>query len=359
MRRTRVLVVDDSALMREVLTEILAREPSIEVVGTAPDPVIAWNKIKSLAPDVLTLDIEMPRMDGLTFLEKLMTYHPVPVVMISSLTEKNSETALRALEIGAVDLVGKPTISIRDGVEELAQDIVDKVKAAGRARLRRLSPTPPPLVERSPRPAKAPPPLAEGTSWARQVLAVGASTGGTDALATFVAALPPDAPGVLVVQHMPEKFTRSFASRLDRSSEVRVKEAEHGDPVLPGHALIAPGNHHIRVVRAGTQHSVQIDQAPRVNRHRPSVDVLFESCAQIFGPRAVGVVMTGMGEDGARGLRAMHDAGAWTIVQDEETCVVFGMPNAAIRLGAADEILPLTRIAAAALRAASRLEARP
>jgi two-component system chemotaxis response regulator CheB len=348
MSRTRVLIVDDSAMMRELLTQIVGADPELEVVGTAPDPVVAWQKIKTLNPHVLTLDVEMPRMDGLTFLKNLMIHRPMPVVMISSLTPEGGETTLSALEHGAVDFVTKPQMGMRDGTLELARSIVEKVKVACGARLRPRTQwrTEPPLVRKS----AAVMPVV-GT---HQVIAVGASTGGTEALQLFLSSLPPDAPGVVVVQHMPEKFTRSFAQRLDRHCQIRVKEAESGDSVLPGHALIAPGNYHTRITRSGARYAVQVAQGPPVSGHRPSVDVLFDSCARTLGPNAVGVIMTGMGADGARGMLAMHQAGAFTLAQDEQSCVVFGMPAAAIEMGGTDEVLPLDRLAAAALRAAAR-----
>jgi two-component system, chemotaxis family, protein-glutamate methylesterase/glutaminase len=348
MSRTRVLIVDDSALMRELLTEIINADPELETAGVAPNPVVAWQKIKALNPQVLTLDVEMPRMDGVTFLEKLMIHRPMPVVMISSLTPRGGDITLRALELGAVDFVTKPQVGVRDGTLELAKAIVEKVKIAARARLRpRRSPSALP----GPKPAHVSAGALVGT---HQVIAIGASTGGTDALEVFLSSLPPNAPGVVVVQHMPEKFTRSFAERLDRHCQIRVKEAERGDRILPGHALIAPGNFHMRVTRSGFSYRVQVVEGAPVNGHRPSVDVLFDSCARQLGVNAVGVIMTGMGDDGARGLLSMRQAGAWTMAQDEETCVVFGMPAAAIKLGAAQEVLPLEALSGAALRAAGR-----
>jgi two-component system chemotaxis response regulator CheB len=351
MSRTRVLIVDDSALMRSLLTEIINADPELEAVGTAPDPVVAWQKIKTLNPQVMTLDVEMPRMDGVTFLQNLMTHRPMPVVMISSLTPQGGDVTLRALELGAVDFVTKPALDLRDGTLELARAIVEKVKMASRARLRPRRTSP--LVSTGPKqPLVAP--VAGDLVGTHQVIAVGASTGGTEALQLFLSSLPPDAPGVVVVQHMPEKFTRSFAERLDRHCHIRVKEAESGDRILPGHALIAPGNFHTRITRSGFSYGVQVAQGAPVSGHRPSVDVLFDSCARQLGANAVGVIMTGMGDDGARGLLSMRQAGAWTLAQDEESCVVFGMPAAAIKLGAAEEVLPLERLSAAALRAAVR-----
>jgi two-component system chemotaxis response regulator CheB len=343
MTKTKVLIVDDSALMRQVLSEILSEDPGLEVVGTAPDPYIAWTKIERLRPDVLTLDVEMPRMDGLTFLEKLMRAHPMPVVMVSSLTERGCETTLRALELGAVDFITKPKADVVQGTAEMGAEIAAKVRAAALARVSLLRPArakaaaPAPL-ERSP--------LLKTT---HAVIAVGASTGGTEALREFLTALPPDSPGVVIVQHMPEKFTRSFAERLDQLARIRVYEARDGDRILPGHALIAAGNYHMEVVRSGAEYGVRVFSGERVNLHRPSVDVLFHSAAKVLGANAAGVIMTGMGNDGAAGLLAMRKAGARTIAQDEATCVVFGMPREAIAMGAAERVAPLTAIASTVL----------
>ncbi|MBI3637579.1 MAG: chemotaxis response regulator protein-glutamate methylesterase [Candidatus Rokubacteria bacterium] len=339
-RRIRVLVIDDSALMRQVLTQMLGADPALEVVGTAPDPLVASEKIKALAPDVLTLDVEMPRMDGLAFLERLMRAQPMPVLMVSSLTEAGCDVTLRALELGAVDFVTKPRLDIRGRMSEIAAEIIDKIKTAATARVRPGPPSPPA------RPAAPAPPMFRTT---QAVVMVGASTGGTEALREFLTALPADAPGIVIVQHMPERFTRAFAERLDRLCEVRVKEAEDGDRVLAGHAYIAPGNFHLRVVRDGAQVRARVTSEEPVNRHRPSVDVLFQSAAAALGPNALGVIMTGMGHDGARGLLAMRQAGAHTVAQDEDSCVVFGMPREAIALGAAERVVPLARIADAVL----------
>jgi two-component system chemotaxis response regulator CheB len=343
--KTKVLIVDDSAVVRQLLTEILNRDPSIQVVGAASDPLLARDKILRLQPDVLTLDVEMPRMDGLTFLEKLMRAHPMPVVMVSSLTERGCETTLRALELGAVDFVTKPKIDVADGTVQLAGEIIEKVKAAAAARVKRVRE----LATRPKRPL-ASRALAKST---HQVIAVGASTGGTEALRDFIEPLPADSPGIVIVQHMPEKFTRSFAERLNGLCAVRVKEAEDGDRILPGHVLIAAGNYHMEVYRSGAEYRVRVFSGEPVNRHRPSVDVLFDSCAKHLGANAVGVILTGMGADGARGLLKMRQAGARTIAQDEASCVVFGMPREAIAMGAAEEILPLRDIPAAALRLAA------
>ena len=338
MKRIKVLVVDDSAVARQLLSNYLSRDPAITVVGTAPDPYLAWERIRALAPDVLTLDIDMPRMDGVTFLEKLMRRRPMPVVMVSSHTAAGCTTTLRALELGAVDFVTKPSVGLREAFPDLATELIDKVKVAAAATLRRPSPSP------TPRPL-----ASRGLRSAQRLIAIGASTGGTEALREFLAVLPADAPAILVVQHMPEYFTRAFANRLDGLCSVRVREAEDGDSVLPGHVLIAPGNRHMRLVRDGAAYRIGIATDAPVNRHRPSVDVLFHSCADLAGPTAVGIIMTGMGDDGARGLLAMRHAGAITLAQDEASCVVFGMPKAAIQLGAADQVVPLARLAETAL----------
>ena len=343
MKRIKVLVVDDSAVARQLLSNHLARDPAITVVGTAPDPYLAWERIRALAPDVLTLDVDMPRMDGVTFLEKLMHRRPMPVVMVSSLTAAGCATTLRALELGAIDFVTKPTVGLREAFPDLAAELTEKVKIAASASLRRPSPGPTPHAR----------PLASrGLRTTQRLIAIGASTGGTEALREFLTVLPADAPAILVVQHMPEQFTRAFANRLDGLCSVRVREAEDGDRALPGHVLIAPGNRHMRLVRDGAMYRVGIAVDPPVNRHRPSVDVLFHSCADLAGPNAVGIIMTGMGDDGARGLLAMRHAGAITLAQDEASCVVFGMPKAAIHLGAADHVVPLGRLAETALACA-------
>jgi two-component system chemotaxis response regulator CheB len=339
--KTKVLVVDDSALMRQVLTDLLSSSPELEVVAAAADPYLAWDKIKQFSPDVVTLDVEMPRMDGLTFLGKLMANRPLPVVMVSSLTEKGCDTTLRALELGAVEFVTKPKLNVATGVAGLADELVAKVIAAARAKVQPVRASVPRL------------PAGGGFNATHKVLAIGASTGGCEAITAVLTALPADAPGAVVVIHMPEGFTKSFAARLDKTCAVRVSEAKDGDGVVPGHVLIAPGNFHTRVVRSGAFTAVKVEQGPPVNRHRPSVDVLFESCAHQLGPNAVGAILTGMGDDGARGLRAMRHAGAHTLAQDEATCVVFGMPKEAIACGAVEEVLPLDRIPQRLLRFAT------
>jgi two-component system chemotaxis response regulator CheB len=349
MDKTRVLIVDDSALIRQVLTEILSQDPSIEVIGTASDPFQAREKIKALNPDVLTLDVEMPRMDGLTFLEKLMAGHPMPVVMVSSLTEQGCETTLRALELGAVDFITKPKIDLRAGMVGLHQDLIDKVKGAATARVRSSA------VKREASKSgthDASRTTLHATAMLKTtdtIIAIGASTGGTEALSDVLRSLPPNTPPIIITQHMPDRFTTTFAKRLNDISQLTVKEAEDGDSVITGHALLAPGNFHMTLTRSGARYVVTIDQHEPVNRHRPSVDVMFNSVAQHAGRNAVGVILTGMGADGAKGLLAMKHAGAYTMAQDEASCVVFGMPKEAIKLGAADKILPLSQIAEALL----------
>jgi two-component system chemotaxis response regulator CheB len=336
----KVLIIDDSSLMRQLLTQILGSDPELEVIGTAGDPFVARDKIKSLQPDVLTLDIEMPRMDGLTFLEKLMRGHPMPVVMISSLTDRGAETTLRALSLGAVDYIAKPKLDVSNGTIEQAGDIIAKVKAAAKVRVRGLD-----ASETTP----ASLPAGYHFTATNKVVAIGASTGGTEALKDVLSALPPDFPGLVMVQHMPEAFTRPFSERLNSLCRIHVQEAKDGDRILPGHALLAPGGHQMQVVRHGMEYAVRVYRGERVNRHLPSVDVLFSSCARQLGKNAIGVLLTGMGADGAKGLLEMKVAEAHTIAQDEATCVVFGMPREAIQLGAVDQVLPLGRIPTALL----------
>ncbi len=348
----RVLIVDDSALMRQLLSQILGSDPQLTVAGVAADPFVARDKIKALHPDVLTLDIEMPRMDGLTFLEKLMRAHPMPVVMISSLTAKGADTTLRALSLGAVDYVSKPKLDVSSGTVEQAEEIVTKVKAAARARIRS---GPPPGVSASTEEALRP----MAFTATHKVVAIGASTGGTEALKDLLTPLPADFPGIVMVQHMPEAFTGAFAKRLDGVCRIHVQEARDGDRILPGHALLAPGGHQMAVVRRGAEYAVRVYRGERVNRHLPSVDVLFSSCAQQLGRNAVGVLLTGMGNDGAQGMLRMKEAQSYTIAQDEATSVVFGMPKEAIRLGAVDEVLPLSRIPAGLMEQLGRVASAP
>lgn len=352
MTRTRVLIIDDSALIRQLLSEILGSDPSLEVVGVASDPYAAWEKIRKLRPDVLTLDVEMPRMDGLTFLQKLMQLQPLPVLMVSSLTEQGCETTLKALELGAVDFVTKPKVDVRSGTVELAREIIEKVKVAASARLRRPGrkvARPAPATTGKPASVKQPPSGNALLKSTQQVICIGASTGGTEAILRVLTSFPADAPGTVIVQHMPPGFTRSFAARLNTACRIQVHEARDGDRILPGHALLAPGGLHMAVRRSGASYSVKVGMGQPVNRHRPSVDVLFRSAARYLGSNAVGVILTGMGDDGAAGLLEMQSAGARTIAQNEETCVVFGMPREAISRGAAGRILPLDSIASAAL----------
>lgn len=335
----KALIIDDSALMRQLLTSILQEDPDIHVVGTAANPLIAREKIKALKPDVLTLDIEMPAMDGITFLEKLMRLHPLPVVMISSHTEKGAVATLQALSLGAVDFVAKPQGGVRDGMSrELMDEIRAKVRAAAGAHVRP-----------APTPTRAAPdktsPLSAAALSRPGIIVMGASAGGTQAITEILAKLPRPTPGIAIVQHMPPKFTASFAERLDSQSDLEVREAISGDLLKPGVALIAPGGYHTAIVRAAGGYAVRVYQDEPVNRHRPSVDVLFESAARVAGADALGIILTGMGSDGARGLLAMKIKGAWTIAQDQKSCVVFGMPEQAIRLGAACEIASLERIA--------------
>ncbi len=337
----RVLVVDDSAVVRQILTKELSRDPQIEVVGTAPDPYVARDKIVQLKPDVLTLDIEMPRMDGLAFLRKLMHFQPMPVVVVSSVAEAGGELVLEALELGAVEVMCKPGAAYKIG--DLALQLVDKVKAAALVRQPK-----PRLTADRPKPTAATA-LSKTT---HKIIAIGTSTGGTEALRYVLPRLPANSPGVMIVQHMPKGFTASFAESLDRESAIAVKEAEAGDTVAPGTALVAPGNSHMLLRRCGAVYRVAIKDGPHVNRHRPSVDVLFKSVATFAGKNAIGVIMTGMGNDGAAGLLAMRQAGAQTIAQDESTSTVFGMPREAIKLEAADRVLPLDAIPGAICRMA-------
>jgi two-component system, chemotaxis family, protein-glutamate methylesterase/glutaminase len=347
----RVLIVDDSAIVRQTLTSVLSQDPEIEVTGAAGDPYVAAEKIAEQVPDVITLDIEMPRMDGLTFLRKIMTQHPIPVVICSSLAEEGTQSALQALENGAVEIVTKPRLGVRQFLEESRTTICDAVKAAAHAKLR--APTPTHIVEpKLTADAVLGPATCAMAKTTEKVVMIGASTGGTEALKTLLEALPSDTPGIVIVQHMPELFTRAFASRLDGLCAITVKEAESGDTVLRGRALIAPGNHHLLLQRSGARYYIEVREGPLVCRHRPSVDVLFRSAARYAGPNAVGVILTGMGDDGARGMLEMKQAGAKTIAQDEATCVVFGMPKEAIRMNGVDKVMPLESIAGGILTAA-------
>jgi len=342
--KTKVLIVDDSALIRSVLREIVSDQPDMEVVGVAPDPLVAREMIRQTNPDVLTLDVEMPKMDGLDFLERLMRLRPMPVVMVSSLTERGSETTLRALELGAVDFVAKPKISIQSGMRDYADLIADKIRTASRARVRARQRIVDVADGEGAESARTMPVLRTPFGSSEKLIIIGASTGGTEAIREFLQQMPSDCPGILIVQHMPEGFTRSFAQRLDSLCRISVKEAEHGDRVLPGHAYLAPGHSHLLLARSGANYVTALDQGPPVNRHRPSVDVLFESAAASAGKNALGVILTGMGKDGAAGMLKMREAGAINFAQDESTCVVFGMPREAIAVGAVHEVAPLVQL---------------
>lgn len=337
MKKIRVLVIDDSALIRSLLTEIINSQRDMEVVGAAPDPLIARDMIKQLAPDVLTLDVEMPKMDGLDFLERLMRLRPMPVVMVSTLTERGSEITLRALELGATDFVTKPKMSITEGMREYTDLIADKIRAASLAKISSLGNG----AGGAKTPAPAPAALRSPLISSEKLIIIGASTGGTEAIKSFLTKMPSDCPGILITQHMPAGFTKSFANRLDSICQISVTEAQGGERVLPGHAYIAPGDQHLTLVRSGANYMTQLSDAPPVNRHKPSVDVLFDSAAVAAGKNALGVILTGMGKDGAAGMARMHDAGAYTFAQNEESCVVYGMPREAVLHGGVDEVAHL------------------
>ncbi len=334
--KKKVLIVDDSALIRRMLTDIISQFDDFEVVGAAPDPYVARDMIKQLNPDVLTLDVEMPRMDGLDFLERLMRLRPMPVIMISSLTERDAEITLRALELGAIDFVTKPKAASTLELEQYADEIAEKLRTASRATLRVKASAPKPSAR-----------VAIKTPFAtsEKIICIGASTGGTEAIKEVLTRLPPDSPGIVIAQHMPPGFTRSFAERLDRLCELRVCEAKGGERILPGHVFIAPGDDHLSVKRSGANYVTELSKAPPVNRHRPSVDVLFKSAAESAAQNAIGVILTGMGRDGAQGLLEMRRAGSFTIAQDEQSCVVYGMPKEAVNIGAVERIVPLEDIA--------------
>jgi two-component system, chemotaxis family, protein-glutamate methylesterase/glutaminase len=358
MAKIRVVVVDDSALVRSLLTEIINRQHDMQCVGAASDPLVAREMIRELSPDVITLDVEMPRMDGLEFLSRLMRLRPMPVVMVSTLTEQGADITLRALEMGAVDYVAKPRIGITSGLNELAGDIVDKIRIAAAAHVKRLGPAPA-AAGASAHPATAAPevpraPLPRLST--EKVICIGASTGGTEAIREVLTPLPADSPAIVITQHMPPGFTTSFAARLDSLCKIRVEEARDGQRILPGHAYIAPGGRHLRIDRSGSNYVTVVEDTEPVNRHRPSVEVLFRSAARVLGPNALGIMLTGMGADGAQAMREMKDAGSYNYVQDEASCVVFGMPRMAIQAGAAHEILPLNQIAPAVL---NRLASNP
>jgi len=354
MKKIRVLIIDDSAIVRQTLEEILSSDPKIEVMGTASDPFVAAKQMEDEVPDVITLDVEMPRMDGITFLQKIMNQHPIPVVMCSSLTGEGSETAFKALEYGAVEIIFKPRIGTKQFLNESKIVVCDTIKAASAANLDRMK-------QSRAKPVKVSPKLTADamiskstramTQTTEKVVVVGASTGGIEALRVFLEAFPEDAPAIVIVQHMPENFTASFAKRLDECCRMNVKEAANNDSVIPGRVLIAPGNQHTLFKRSGARYFVEVKGGPLISRHRPSVDILFRSASRYGGKNVVGVIMTGMGDDGAKGMKEMKDVGAYNIAQDENSCVVFGMPKEAIKVGAVDKILPLQKICSEVLQA--------
>jgi two-component system chemotaxis response regulator CheB len=353
MGKIKVLIVDDSAMVRQTLTDILSSDPGIEVVGAASDPFVAAKRLETVVPDVITLDVEMPRMDGVTFLRKIMSQHPIPVVICSTLTEAGAETTLKALEYGAVDIILKPKVGTKQFLEESKIRICDSVKAAASAHIKkpRIDVRPIEVQPKLTADAVMPEPASRAmVQTTEKIVAVGASTGGTEALRVFLEALPQDCPSIAIVQHMPERFTAAFAQRLNGICRIAVKEAADGDSMLRGQALIAPGNKHMLLKRSGARYYVEVKDGPLVRRHRPSVDVLFRSAARYAGKNAVGVIMTGMGDDGAHGMLEMKEAGAYTIAQDEASCVVFGMPQEAIKLNGVDKILSLEQIAGAVVR---------
>lgn len=354
--KIKVLVVDDSALIRQMMEKMLASDPAIEVVGTAQDPYIAREKIKKLNPDVITLDVEMPRMDGLTFLSNLMRLHPMPVVMVSSLTEKGAETTFRALEMGAIDFVTKPKIDLANSFDSYAEQIIAKVKVAANVNVsqieRRVKLNLDQILDRKIDPKLSADAVIRKTNGRKQfrttgkIVAIGASTGGTEAIREILSVLPADAPGIVISQHIPEGFSTAFAKRMNESSQMVVYEATDGQQILPGHVYIAPGDRHLLVVRNGAQYNCRLSDGPLVNRHRPSVDVMFRSVAENVGPNAIGVILTGMGKDGALGLQEIRGNGGTTIAQDERSSVVWGMPGEAVKIGAADITLSLSKIPA-------------
>lgn len=360
MSKIKVLIIDDSALIRQMLTKILNSTDDIEVVGTAADPYIAREKIKRLNPDVLTLDVEMPRMDGLAFLNNLMRLRPMPVVMVSALTQSGADTTLQALESGAVDFISKPQIDIAQTLDSYAEEIISKIRAAAHARLS-SSATSTATVKAPKTPIKIAPKYSADVIISQtqtpkvyfkttdKIIAIGASTGGTEAIKTLLVKMPPDAPGVVISQHIPATFSRSFATRMNQISAMTVDEASQGTVILPGHVYIAPGSHHLLVERDGSRYICRLNEGNPVNRHRPSVDVLFRSVAQNVGPNAIGVILTGMGDDGAQGIKEMREAGAITVAQDEQTSVVWGMPGEAVKRGGIDYVLPIQEIAAKVL----------
>jgi two-component system, chemotaxis family, protein-glutamate methylesterase/glutaminase len=348
--RIKVFIVDDSAIIRKLLTKIISSDSGLEVSGTAPDPFIARDKIIKLKPDVLTLDVEMPKMDGITFLGKIMRHFPIPSIIFSSLTPKGCDTALKAMELGAIDVMLKPSLNVTTSINDMAIELIDKIKAASKVKMTSLKPlsrvTPIENINTAAIPGSSNTAMMDTTY---KILAIGASTGGTEALRQVLMAMPRNSPGILIVQHMPEHFTKAFAARLNALCKIDVAEAKSNDTVRPGLALLAPGSHHMVLKRSGARYFVDINDGPLVNRHRPSVDVLFGSVARVAGKNAVGAILTGMGGDGSQGMLKMKEAGARTIAQDEQTSVVFGMPKEAIKLNAVDKIAPLDKIAATAL----------
>ncbi len=340
-KKIRVLVVDDSALVRRMLTEMLEQDPGIEVVGTAQDPFMARDKIKQLRPDVLTLDVEMPRMDGVTFLRNLMRLRPMPVVMVSTLTQKGSEITLNALELGAIDFIAKPTVDIAHALGDYAEELITKVKIASKAHVRMLTT----VSERQSADAVLPARTTKHFRTTDRLIALGASTGGTEAIREVLEVMPADSPAIVISQHIPEAFSKPFSERMNRCSQMIVTQASDGEQIVPGHVYIAPGDYHLLVVRDGARFRCQLSDGPAVNRHRPSVDVMFRSVAQNIGPNALAVLLTGMGADGAKGMQEMKNSGAHTIVQDEKTSVVWGMPGEAVKLGCVDDVVPLHRVA--------------
>ena len=348
MSKIKVVVVDDSALVRSLLAEIINRQPDMQCIGTANDPLAAREMIRELNPDVITLDVEMPKMDGLEFLSRLMKLRPMPVLMVSTLTERGAEITMRALEMGAVDFVAKPRIGVSSGLRELGDEIVDKLRIAAKAQVRRLANTTPAAAAGSTTGDAGSAAIASkpfGRLSTEKVICIGASTGGTEAIKEILVRMPADSPAIVITQHMPPGFTTSFAARLDSLCRISVAEARHGDRILPGHAYIAPGGLQFRIDRSGANYVAVVEDTPPVNRHKPSVEVLFKSAAKVLGPNAYGVMLTGMGADGATAMKEMRDAGSYNYVQDEASCVVFGMPKMAIQAGAANEVLPLLQIA--------------
>ncbi|HEX5310197.1 chemotaxis response regulator protein-glutamate methylesterase [Aquabacterium sp.] len=348
MAKIRVIVVDDSALVRSMLSEIINRQPDMECIGAASDPFVAREMIRNLNPDVITLDVEMPRMDGIDFLSKLMRLRPMPVVMVSTLTERGADVTLKALELGAIDFVAKPKIGVADGLRQLSEDITDKIRVASKARISRLHVAAPANTGGATAPAAPAVKPSGGSPMGRlsteKILFIGASTGGTEATKDVLTTLPADFPGVVITQHMPPGFTKNYAARLDSLCKISVKEAQDGERILPGHAYIAPGGMHLSVERSGANYIARVQDGDPVNRHKPSVEVLFKSAARVVGPNAIGIMLTGMGADGAKAMREMRDAGAYCVAQDEASCVVFGMPREAIAAGAVQEVLPLNKI---------------